>query len=115
MARKLNLWLAGLLVLVAGVVLWGRASLEICWDGLEVDEPLLEELCGINSTEYFSADFDAASCPEAEQAVKVVGGCDTDWISVIMRTAWAGGGYLLVSLIFFIVWRVMNKTPLKNT
>jgi hypothetical protein len=34
MNRKFNLWLAGFLVILMGVVLWGRASWEICWDGL---------------------------------------------------------------------------------
>jgi hypothetical protein len=109
MNRKFNLWLAGFLVILMGVVLWGRASWEICWDGLEVDEPLLLELCGITEDEYFSSEFDPVSCPEAEQAVYMVGGCDTDWSAVITVTAWVGGAYLLLSGIGFAIWRMLNK------
>ena len=109
MTHKFNLWIGGLLVLVVGVVLWGRAALIICRDGMEVDEPLLQELCGISQAEYFSTDFDPQSCPEAEQAVRMVGGCDTDWASVIMITAWTGGGYVLVSGIIFLIRQLLNR------
>jgi hypothetical protein len=112
---KLNLWLAGLLLVVIGVLLWGRAAIEICWDGIDVNEPLLKELCGISREEYFSPEFEPSTCPEAEQALRVVGGCDTDWASVVMYTAWAGGGYLLVSLVAFVGWRLITTAKKRNS
>ena len=110
MNRKFNLWLAVFLVILVGIVLWGRSALVVCWDGYEVDEPLLFELCGITEDEYFSGGFELASCPESEQAISMVGGCDTDWGLVMMITAVVGGAYLLVSGIGYIIWRVLKKS-----
>jgi hypothetical protein len=110
MNRKFNLWLAVFLVILVGIVLWGRSAFIVCWDGLEVDEPLLLELCGITKDEYFSSDFDLASCPEAEQALSMVGGCDTDWGLVMMITAVVGGAYLLLSGIGFVIWRLVKRS-----
>jgi hypothetical protein len=101
--------LAGFLIILVGMVLWGRTGLEICWDGIEVDEPRLQELCGISREEYFSPDFDPERCPEAEQAVYLVGDCDTNWASVILYTGWAGGAYLLASGIGYAVWGLAKR------
>ena len=109
MTGKFNLWLAGFLIILVGMVVWGRSALEICWDGMEVDEPLLQELCGISREEYLSPNFDPENCPESDQAVYMVGGCDTDWASVILYTGWAGGAYLLVSGIGYVIWSLVKK------
>lgn len=115
MNRKFNLWLGGLLVILVGMLLWGRSAMVICWDGLEVDEEMLQELCGISSEEYFSEDFDLDSCPQAVNAVQMVGGCETDWTSVILITGWIGGAYLLLSGIGFAVWWRVKKPSRQNS
>ena len=112
--RKFIFWLAGLLLLMIGTVLWGRSSWVICWDSIDVDEPLLQELCGISRAEYFSADFDPSSCPEAEQALRMVGGCDTDWGTVIIFTSVVCMLYLIASAVLFLFIRWRNKVPHNN-
>lgn len=79
-----------------------------CWDGVEVSEPLLMDLCGITPEEYFSPDFDYADCPDADLAANVVSECEPDWPAVWQLTAVVMGLYLLLSALFFIVRRLVK-------
>ena len=108
--KTLLIWVVlTLLVLAASLVIHSQTAI-ICWDGLEVDEPLLKELCGITPEEYFSDDFSLDDCPEAVDALQMTGGCETDWITVWMLTAIVMFVYLLLSGVFFIIrWLVLRK------
>jgi hypothetical protein len=75
--RYLLLWA---LVLIGSYWL-GYNSTYMCWDGLEVDEELLMELCGVTEEEYWTMDVEA--CPRSIEAVTMIGGCEPDWSTVI--------------------------------
>lgn len=93
--RIIGIWLAVLLVFLAGIIIWGSQSLVACWDGFEVDEDLMMDLCGITGDEYFSLDFKYEDCPRAEEAVYMVGSCEPMWFLI-----WGlAGGFLVVYLV----------------
>ena len=80
--KTLIIWGGVYLLLLAALLFWGSKSIIYCWDGIKVDEPLLMELCGITEDEYFSLDFKYEDCPEASQAVGMVGACEPNWMQI---------------------------------
>lgn len=108
MKKQILIWLAVLVVLLAAIIIWGSQSVIICWDGFEVDEDLLMDLCGITAQEYYSLDFKYKDCPRADEAVYMVGSCDPDWFS-ILGIAWGFViAYLIFSAIGYGIW-VLRK------
>lgn len=95
-------------VLLAVVVVWSSQTNIICWDGFEVDEPLLMELCGITEEEYLSLDFKTEDCPEASEALYMVGGCETDWSAVFWFGVVFSVVYLAVVGLFLGVRRLLR-------
>ena len=94
--RYLLLWA---LVLIGSYWL-GYNATYMCWDGLEVDEELLMELCGVTKEEYWTMDVE--ECPRSVEAVTMIGGCEPDLPTVI---GWMVGASVLYHLIFLgIVW-----------
>jgi hypothetical protein len=102
-------WFVVFVLFVAAVFWWAAQSFIICWDGIEVDEPLLMDLCGITEEEYFSLDFKYADCPEAEQAVYMIGGCETDWPSVFPVVAGLAFAFLLISVVLYGILRLFRR------
>ncbi len=98
-----------LAVLALSVFYFSREAI-ICWDGIDVNEPLLNELCGISREEYFSPDFNPDDCPESEEAVYMVGGCETDWPTALGMTFFLMLLYLLFSGTFFIIRWLVQRT-----
>lgn len=101
--KRLVIWAVVYLVLLLGVIVWGSQTAIICWDGLDVDEDMLMELCGITREDYFSEDFNYEDCPEAENAVTMIGGCEPDWLTIGM---FAGGFSLVYFLASGVFWGI---------
>jgi len=80
------------------------------WDGFDVDEEMLMDLCGITREEYFSPDFDPASCPEAVQAEYMIGGREILWPVVIISAMAVLLVYTIVSGIIYTIWYLARKT-----
>ncbi|MFN2143823.1 MAG: hypothetical protein ACK2T7_00645 [Anaerolineales bacterium] len=109
-SKTFLIWLVITLAVLALSVFYFSRQAIICWDGLEVDEPLLQELCGISREEYFSGDFNPDDCPESEEAVHMIGGCETDWSSALGMTFFLMVFYLLASGVFFFIrWLVRRS------
>ena len=92
-------------------ITYSRAKNEAvyCWDGLKIDEPLLMELCGITKEEYYSGDFVDEDCPEAWDAITMVGDCETDWPvvrSIITRVMII---FFAVSAVGFLILWLVNR------
>ncbi len=102
-------WLVVLILALAGIFIWGMDAFTMCWDGLEVDEPLLMDLCGITREQYFSAEFNPEDCPESEQAVYMVGGCEPQYDTVIFAMVGFALSYLILSGIIYGVWRIIKR------
>ena len=96
-------WIIVYVLLLAVVVLWGSQSIQYCWDGIEIDEALLMEYCGITEEDYLSPDYNPEDCPEAEDAFVMVGGCETDWSSVLMVSVIFSAAFFIVSGAYFLV------------
>ena len=94
-----------LLVLAISLLIHSQTAI-ICWDGLDVDESLLTELCGLTPEEYFGDNFNLDDCPAAVDALRMTGGCETDWSSAWMLTAFVMIVYLLLSGVFFLIRRL---------
>ena len=90
-----------LLVILLGATYWASHSATyMCWDGLEVDEALLMELCGVTEQAYW--EMDPADCPRSIEAIKMIGGCEPDYASIV---TWMAVVAALYSLVFLgIVW-----------
>jgi hypothetical protein len=80
-----------------------------CWDGMEVDERILEKKCGITEEEYLSAEFEPEDCPEAAEAIRMVGGCETDWPIVWVITARVMVAYLMIAALFFFTRYLIKR------
>jgi hypothetical protein len=96
----------GLIFLVLLVILLAlthraaHSATHLCWDGVEVDESLLMELCGITETEYY--EMDPADCPQSVEAVTMIGGCEPDYAVITISMMLVAFVY---SLLFLgIVW-----------
>lgn len=110
MAKKtLVIWAVVYLVLLLGVIVWGSQTATICWDGLDVDEAKLMELCGITREDYFSEDYNPEDCPEAENAVTMIGGCEPDWLTVGIYAGAFSLFYFLASGVFLGVRKIFFK------
>lgn len=107
--KGLRLWLGIFVVFVLGVVWYGAANIILCWDGIEVDETLLMEKCGITREEYFASPDIHETCPEALDAVYMVGGCETDWPSVAGVTGAAAAVYLALSGVGVGLLRLLRR------
>jgi hypothetical protein len=108
--KGLLIWaLIGLLIFVMAIAV-GSQMLVMLWDGYDVDEEKLMELCGITREEYFSPDFDPASCPEAVQAEYMVGGEEIMWPAVVFSALAILLVYTIISGIIYAVWRLVRKT-----
>jgi hypothetical protein len=101
-------WLGIFVVVVLAMVWYGTTNFIICWDGIEIDEPLLMENCGITEEEYFASENIYETCPEAFEAVSMVGGCETDWSSVISTIGLVAVVYLLISGVGYGVQRLVK-------
>ena len=102
MSRRLVLiWIIMAVLVFAFTFFSAKDYAVYCWDGLEIDEPLLEELCGISKQEYLSGDFDPDACPDAYEAVRMIGGCETEWPVVWNIVAMVMVGFLMLSAVFF--------------
>jgi len=108
--RTFLIWgILTLVVLSLSVFINSRQAI-ICWDGIDVDEQLLDQLCGLTREEYFSDDFNLDDCPQALNAVQMIGGCETDWATVWVLTGMVTVVYLLLSAVFFIIrWLMIRK------
>lgn len=101
-------WLAvGILVLL-GAFFLAQQNLMICWDGYEVDEELLMDMCGITEEAFLSGDYDNEACPNADEAMRMVGGCEPDLPAVMVATGMVGLGYLLLSVVLLVLWRLVR-------
>lgn len=112
--KPLLIWVIGALIVLAGSLFCSSKSAIYCWDGIEVDKELLYDSCGITPEEYFSEDFNQDSCPEAVEAVHMVGGCETDWSSALVMTAFIMVGYLLLSGFGYLLWRIFARRKLSD-
>ncbi|MBN2044671.1 MAG: hypothetical protein JW757_06610 [Anaerolineales bacterium] len=107
MKRIILIWIILAVLVFALTFSRAKSDAVYCWDGLEVDEPLLQELCGISEEQYLSGDYDPDACPDAYQAVRMIGGCETDWSMVSNITAMVMTGFLMISALFFFArWLV---------
>jgi hypothetical protein len=110
MKKAILVWVILTVLVLAFTIRTASQDAVICWDGIEVDEPLLIELCGITEEEYLSGDFVPEDCPEAWDAIRMVGGCETDWPSAIMLTAMVMIVYFGISGVgFLIFWLVQRR------
>jgi hypothetical protein len=110
MRKAILIWLILTVLVLAFTIRNASQDAVICWDGIEVDEPLLMELCGITEEEYFGSDFIPEDCPEAWDAIRMVGGCETDWPSAISLTVMVMIVYFVISGVgFFILWLVRRR------
>lgn len=104
------IWIVVGVLLVAGTVFWGMQNIILCWDGIDVDEPLLIEQCGITEEEFYSSDLmGAGGCPEESGAVKFVGSCDPEWISISILAAGVALSYLALSALFIGIRKLVRK------
>ncbi len=110
----LIIFLIGLVIVAGGSFLGGRENITICWDGLKVDEPLLMELCGMTKEDYYSGNFNPEDCPEAEQAVSMTGGCETDWPMVWLMVGSLTAIYLLISGVLFGIGLLIGRLTRGN-
>lgn len=113
MRNGLIVWIGVGVLLVAGVVYWGTQTMIVCWDGIEVNEELLIEQCGITEDDYYSGDFmESGGCPEESGAIQYVGGCDPDWTLISGAAGGFGLAYLVLSGLFVGIRKVVqrNKT-----
>jgi len=110
--NKKMLWrwlIIGVLILIV-VFVFSAYMLSYYWTGIDIDEDLLMELCGITREEYLSEEFNPDDCPESELAISIVGGISVVWIGVAIFTLSALIIYLAVSgAIFLIVRFVKNR------
>lgn len=107
---RLVVWAVAGVVIVLGTILWGVRNIIVCWDGIEVDEPLLIEQCGMTEEEYYSSDLmGAGGCPEESGAVKFVGSCDPEWISISILAAGVAISYLALSALFVGIRKLVRK------
>ena len=90
-----------LLIILLAATHWASYNATyMCWDGLEVDEALLMELCGVTEQAYW--EMDPADCPQSIEAIEMIGGCEPDYATVVSSMVVVGALY---SLIFLgIVW-----------
>lgn len=73
----------------------------LCWDGIDIDEELLMQNCGVTSEQYWQKiEEDNSFCPSASEAVRSVGGCGPDWILV-------GAFLIFVSVIYNTLYTVV--------
>lgn len=107
--RLLVVWLLVGVLLVAGVVYWGSQNIILCWDGVEIDEEMLMDRCGMTQADFFDADWDLTDCPEGEEAIRYVGSCDPEWGSIGLLAGGFGLGYLIFSGVAFGIWRLVRK------
>ncbi len=89
------IYLILLLILLALTFWLSYDASTICWDGIDVDETLLLELCGINEEAYW--EMDPADCPQSIEAVIMIGGCEPDY--TVIATA-----MVLVALLYSILF-----------
>jgi hypothetical protein len=108
---RLVVWgLVGLLLVLAAI-LWGVRNIIVCWDGIEVNEPLLIEQCGITAEEYYSGDLvGAAGCPEESGAVQFVGSCDPEWGIIAVIAVGVALVYIFLSALFVGVRKLVRKS-----
>lgn len=99
--------LGGLVILAAFIL--SRESFTLCWDGLEVDSDMLMEMCGITEAEYYSGNYDSEACPNAEDAVRMIGECEPDMPAVWAATAVTALVYGLVSGAVWMVVRLVLR------
>jgi len=108
--RTLLIWFLAGVLLIAGSMYWGSRNIIVCWDGIEVNEPLLIEQCGITQQEYFSGEFlGSDSCAEESGAIQYVGSCDPDWTLITVQTAGIGLAYLVLSALLFGAWKLLGR------
>ena len=67
--RGFLIWLGVFVLLIGAAVWYGAANFIMCWDGMDVDEELLMENCGITREEFFEAEDIYETCPAAMDAV----------------------------------------------
>lgn len=97
----------GLLVAWVAFTL-SQESFTICWDGLEVDEDQLMEMCGITKADYLSGNYDQEACPNADDAAHMVGGCEPDMPAVWAATGVSVLGYVLFSGVVLVIVRLLQ-------
>ena len=107
-------WLLVGWILLGLLVIWGafsmaQKSFTICWDGLEVDEAQLMEMCGITRADYLSGNYDREACPNADETTYMIGGCEPDLPAVWAATGVVGLGYLVLSLVGFALWQLVRR------
>ena len=99
----LEQWFPVYLIALVILLLVGSFSMKACWDGYQVNEQRLLELCGTTVEEFFNPDLEPATCPEAGQAFAKVEVCYTNWPLVLITVG-------IFSLLFFIVSLVMYQS-----
>jgi len=105
--KFLNRWYAAVTAVIIVYFLATANGHKLCWDGQDVNGPLLKEVCGVTEQEFW--DMHAANnsfCPEAwsSNAIYMVGGCDIMWedvaISAITALAAFNAAYAIVYFVF---------------
>lgn len=91
--------------LIALVILFiaGSFFMKACWQGYQIDEQKLMDLCGITMGELFTPVFSTENCPEAGQVFVEVQICYTNWPLVYIMI----GSF---SILFFIVALLMYRS-----
>ena len=110
--KKLGLvvWIGLGVLVVLGAFYWGTQNIIVCWDGIEVNEDLLVEQCGITEEEYFSGDFmESGGCPVESGAVQYVGSCDPDWALVTGLCVGVALVYLIGSGLYFGIRKLIRR------
>jgi hypothetical protein len=108
---RLLVWAVVGLLLVLGTILWGVRNIIVCWDGIEVNEPLLLEQCGITAEEYYSGDMvGAGGCPEDSGAVQFVGSCDPEWTMISGMALGVALVYLVLSGLYVGVRKLVRRS-----
>lgn len=101
-------WIVLGLLVAWGALTLSKEAFTICWDGLEVDEALLMEMCGITKEDYYSGNYDMEACPNADDAARMTGGCEPDMPAVWGATGVSVLGYVLFSGVVLVIVRLLR-------
>ncbi len=106
---KLWWWLGFFVLLMIAVAWHGSQNAIVCWDGIEVDQALLMESCGITQEEYFENYALLDECPAGYNAIQPIGGCETDWTAVWGMLLGTAIGFMMSSGMVYLAWLMMKK------
>jgi hypothetical protein len=105
--KFLNKWYVAATAIIIAYFLATANSHMLCWDGVEVNGPLLKEVCGVTEQEYWNMTAANESfCPDAwtSEAIHMIGGCDIVWEAVAMYAISALAAFNAAYAIAYVVF-----------